>query len=258
MKINLKATRKPHGENEKALSPELMSSNDGTATPRARPQNETENIRAVIGAMSQTLAGLEQSFSSLNATSAELSTLSPGLQDAAREIQALRKQIREEDKKGDKDIQILARTARDDVKLQIAANLRNDILDQIRMEIAAQVKQQVDLQIQEQIPISLKQQSINNKTQLQDARTSLTNSAARKKNSSLRIQNLDESLALVVKADGTKGKLFPADLRSLLSYDSGNVRELIKEYGLPEDDVREINLNRFLGHIGILFQLVVV
>jgi hypothetical protein len=46
------------------------------------------------------------------------------------------------------------------------------------MEVAAQVKQQVDVQIREQIPISLKEQSMNNKTQLQDARTSLTNSFA--------------------------------------------------------------------------------
>lgn len=55
---------------------------------------------------------------------------------------------------------------------------RNDVLEHIRTEIRAQVKQQVDLQIREQIPISLKEQSVNNKTQLQDARTSLTNSCA--------------------------------------------------------------------------------
>ncbi|KAJ7496967.1 hypothetical protein FB451DRAFT_1209425 [Mycena latifolia] len=241
-----------------ASSFELMSSNDGTATPRPRAQDETENIRTAIGAMSQTLVDLEQSFGRLNEKSAELSTLGPTSQDAMREIQALRKQIREENKKGDKSIQKFKQMARDDVKLQIAANLRNDILDEIRMQVAAQVKQQVDLQIQEQIPISLRQQSMDNKTQLQIAKTSLTNSAARKKNSGLRIQNLDESLALVLKADGTKGKLFPADLRSLLSYDATNVRDLVKDYWLIDDDVREVNLNRFLGHIGVLFQLVVV
>ncbi|KAJ7690760.1 hypothetical protein B0H17DRAFT_935597 [Mycena rosella] len=191
----------------------------------------------------------EQSFSSFNERSAALSTMGPG-SDALREIQALRKQIREENKKGDKDIQKFKQMARDEVKLQIAANLRNDILDQIRREIEAQVKQQVDIQIQEQIPISLRQQSMSNKTQLQTAKTSLINSAARKKNSSLRIQNLDESLAFVLKADGTKGQLFPCDLRSLLSYDAAHVCELVKDYELPLDDNRDVNLNRFLGHIG--------
>jgi len=29
-------------------------------------------------------------------------------------------------------------------------------------------------------------------------------------------------------------------------------KELVKEYGLPEDPVRETNLNRFMWHIGRL------
>ncbi|KAJ7717828.1 hypothetical protein DFH07DRAFT_860937 [Mycena maculata] len=234
-----------------------MSPNEGTVTPRAA-QDETANIRTVIGAMAQALAGLEQSFGSLNEKSAELSKMSPCPQDAPREIQALRKQIRDERKKGEKDIEGFKRTARDDVKGEIVMNLRNNILQHIKKEVEAQVQQQVDLQIREQIPISLKEQSANNKMQLQDAKTSLINSAARKRNSSLRIQNLDESLAVVLKADGTKGNLFPADLRSLLSYDDVNVRDLVKDYGLLDDEVREVNVNRFLGHIGILFQLVIV
>ncbi|KAJ7076846.1 hypothetical protein B0H15DRAFT_573167 [Mycena belliarum] len=234
-----------------------MSSNDGTATPRAKTQDETETVRTAIGAMSQSLVDLEQSFSTLNEKSAALSTTGPSVQDAMRDLETLRKEMREQGAKGDKDIQKFKQTA-GDVKTQIAANLRNEILEQIRMEIAAQVKLQVDLQIQEQIPVSLSQQSLDNKTQLQIANTSLANSAARKKNAGLRIQNLDESLAPVLRSDGTKGKLFPADLRSLLSYDSVHVRELVKDYELFDDDVREVNLNRFLGHIGILFEVVVV
>ncbi|KAJ7188617.1 hypothetical protein C8R46DRAFT_1205766 [Mycena filopes] len=231
-----------------------MSSNEGTITPRARTPNETDSIRTAIGAITLKLAALEQSFNGLNEKSAELSAMGPS-PDAPREIQALRKQIRDESKKRDKDILVFKRRAREDVKNQIVASLRNDILEHIRMEVAAQVKQQVDVQIREQIPISLKEQSMNNKTQLQDARTSLTNSAARKKNASLRIESLDEGLAVVLKFDGTKGKLFPADLRSLFSYDDGNMRELVKEYELVEEEVREVNLNRFLGHIGVPFQL---
>ncbi|KAJ7106033.1 hypothetical protein C8R43DRAFT_906364, partial [Mycena crocata] len=192
-----------------------------------------------------------QCFGQLNEKSAALSNVGPSVQDAPREIQALRKQIRDENKKADKDIQTFKRIARDDVKGQIVANLRNDILDHIRMEIAAQVKQQVNIQIQEHIPISLKQQSINNETQLRDAKTSLTNSAARKRNASLRIQNLDDALVPVLKADGSKGKLFPADLRSLLSYDPASIRDLVKDYGLLDDEIPEVNLNRFLGHIAL-------
>ncbi|KAF8178588.1 hypothetical protein K438DRAFT_1977827 [Mycena galopus ATCC 62051] len=233
-----------------------MSTDDGnTVTPRPRSPNETESVRVAIGAMTEMLAGLEGSFTSLNAKSAELSTIGPSpvggyarkvyeivteiQQDAVRDIQALRKQIREESKKREKEIATAKRAAREEVKVKIAANLRNDILEHIRTAIALEVKQQVDLQIREQIPISLKEQSMNNKIQLQDARISLTNSAARKKNASLRIQNLDEDLAVVLKSDGTKGKLYPADLRSLLSYDASNIRDLLQEYGLVEDEVQE-------------------
>ncbi|KAF7351174.1 putative 2-hydroxyacid dehydrogenase UNK4.10 [Mycena sanguinolenta] len=235
-----------------------MSTDGGnTITPRPTSPNETESIRGTIGSMTEMLAGLEGSFTALNNKSAELATMGPVPQDAVRDIQALRKQIREESKKREKEITTAKRASREDVKVQIAANLKDDILEYIRTEVATQVKQQVDLQIREQIPISLREQSLNNRIQLQEARTSLTNSAARKKNSSLRIQNLDEDLAIVLKSDGTKGNLFPANLRSLLSYDAGSLAELGKEYGLGEDKVREVNLNRFLNHIGISFQLVV-
>ncbi|KAJ7928463.1 hypothetical protein B0H13DRAFT_1597654, partial [Mycena leptocephala] len=61
---------------------------------------------------------------------------------------------------------------------------------------------------------------------------------------------LDEGLAVVLKSDGSKGRFFPADLRSLLSYDAAIIQDLVKDYGLIEDDVREVNVNRFLGHIG--------
>ncbi|KAJ7032934.1 hypothetical protein C8F04DRAFT_1396346 [Mycena alexandri] len=103
--------------------------------------------------------------------------MGPSLQDALREIQIIRKQIRDDNKKREKDIQVFKRRAREDVKEQIVASLR----------------------------------------------------AARKKNASLRIQNLDEGLAVVLKFDGSKGKLFPADLRSLFSYDAANMRDLVKE-----------------------------
>jgi hypothetical protein len=45
-------------------------------------------------------------------------------QDAQREIQALRKQLREESKKREKEILEFKRVAREDVKEQIAASLR--------------------------------------------------------------------------------------------------------------------------------------
>jgi hypothetical protein len=79
--------------------------------------------------------------------------------------------------------------------------------------------------------------------------------------------NQDEPLAPVMKADGTRSNLFPADLRTLRSYDcelyqcdsSGFsindravelVGALVRDYGLPEGVTAEVNLNRFMKHIG--------
>ncbi|KAJ6576835.1 hypothetical protein B0H10DRAFT_2179780 [Mycena sp. CBHHK59/15] len=235
------------------------NSNDGTATPRqgdaVQSPNETENIRTAIVAMTGTLGGLQQTFEDLNAKSAELAQMAPNPEDAPNELQALRKQIREQHKKEVKEIKP-SRAWRGMKSRFTRGKPEADIIAQIRADVAEQVKQQVDVQIQEHIPVSLKQQAAKNRTQLLDARTSLINSEARKKNAGLQIEHLDEGLAKVLKADGTNGKLFPADLRSLLSYDAGDVRELVKEYGLVEDEVREENINRFLSHLGILFQLV--
>lgn len=97
-------------------------------------------------------------------------------------------------------------------------------------------------------------------------------SAARIKNASVHVTNEDELLAPVLKSDGTRSELFPADLRTLLSYDcellpvyyfdilsTGDiasglvelVKGLVRDYELPEDMTVEMNLDRFMKHIGI-------
>ena len=45
-------------------------------------------------------------------------------------------------------------------------------------------------------------------------------SESRISNSNVDILNLDEALATVLTSEGTRSDYFPADLRSLLSYDS--------------------------------------
>jgi len=75
-------------------------------------------------------------------------------------------------------------------------------------------------------------------------------------------------LAPILKADGTRSELFPADLRTLLSYDRelpfysfgyANdrashpvelVKALVRDYELVEDVTVEMNLNRFMKYIG--------
>lgn len=93
-------------------------------------------------------------------------------------------------------------------------------------------------------------------------------SESRISNSNVDILNLDEALASVLTSEGTRSDYFPADLRSLLSYDSmceasrplrglltiddldDATKKLVKDYGLVEAEEPEMNIKRFLMHIG--------
>ncbi|CUA69236.1 hypothetical protein RSOLAG22IIIB_08360 [Rhizoctonia solani] len=79
---------------------------------------------------------------------------------------------------------------------------------------------------------------------------------ARRSNATLRSTNLDDPLAPVVKANGEESALAPQTLRQLFSYDSAQARALVRDYALREHDVRERNLNRFMAHIGVQFNLI--
>ncbi|KAF7315175.1 hypothetical protein MIND_00031900 [Mycena indigotica] len=224
------------------------------ATPRPRQTTETAT-KNVIEEIKLSLSAVGTTFETLNEKSAGLAACVP---DVLPEIQSLRKQIREEHKKSQQEIQQFKREARDEVKERIAANLKEDLLEFIRKEITTQVESEVNVQLQQLFPISLKQQSVNNKAQLREAKTSLSNSAARKKNAQLRINDLDEPMMPVLKADGTRSTLFPADLRALLDYGVEDVRGLVRDLGLSEDAQNKlVNINTFLGHVGVMFELVV-
>jgi len=45
-------------------------------------------------------------------------------------------------------------------------------------------------------------------------------------------------------------------MRALFEYDADKARALVEDYGLPVDNQREKNLNRFIAHIGVLFNVV--
>jgi len=148
---------------------------------------------------------------------------------------------------------------RDHLKNQITEHMKPQIKEQIQTEITLQVDKQVATQIKDHLPVSLEDQIADSKKQLEEVRQSLHNSEARRANSVLRTpRDLSESLAVVLKADGNKSEFYPADLRSLFSYDLNTAKSLVKDYGLIQSEIRETNLNRFMSHIGIPFSLIAI
>lgn len=235
---------------------------NGQATPRAPrtpitpyPGADTAAVRELLVMMKSTLGTLGATFETLNTQSDKFTNLGPSV-DSARQISLLRKQIKQQDKKQDARVTEVKHMIKDVLKDHIANDMRAQIEEQIREEIAMQVKKEVAAQIVEHLPISLQEQAEQSKRQLLEVKQSLVNSEARRANSVLRANNLDDPLTQVLKPDGTYSEIFPSDLRTLFSYDGETSLKLVRDFALQEHELRERNLNRFMAFIGIPFHLI--
>jgi len=211
----------------------------------------------VLEHMRATLTTLTQTFESLGEQSAMINALGP-CSNPNDQILSLRKQIKTQDKRQETRIAEVKRIVKDALKDQIVDNMKAQIQDQIHEEIALQVREQVVSQIRSHLPILLDEQAEQSKRQLIQVQNALQNSEARRKNNALRAHNLDERLAVVFRPDGTESKYYPATMRVLFEYDAEQARALIEDYGLPVDAQREKNLNRFIAHVGVMFNVVQV
>lgn len=169
--------------------------------------------------MTNTLSSLNNAFGTYNEQSAEFLELCHATPNASRDIQHLHRRILLHSEKQEAEFAAARRTIQEDLKTRVTDSLRTHIRDSIKTEVATQVRQEMDLQILDHIPIPLAQQVVDNKKQIADIKTLLANSEARIENASIQAINQDEPLASVLRADGTRSEMFPADLRTLFSYD---------------------------------------
>ncbi|KAL5638186.1 hypothetical protein ACGC1H_005027 [Rhizoctonia solani] len=213
------------------------------------------SINNLVNGFTATLEQLDSNLKALALHAKEVDALGPP-PDSAAQIHKLRLQLRAQDKKQEARIADIKHIVKDVLKEQIAEHMRPQIQEQIRLELTRQVREAVQEQITEHLPVSLQDQADESKRQLIEVRNSLLNSEARRSNATLRSTNLDDTLAPVVKANGEESALSPQTLRQLFSYDSAQARALVRDYGLREHDVRERNLNRFMAHIGVQFNLI--
>ncbi|KAF9469997.1 hypothetical protein BDZ94DRAFT_48995 [Collybia nuda] len=213
-------------------------------------QQDSLPIRGWPNSVAASFGDLNKLLEALNEKSSEYVGDMP-TQRSTHEIQELNQIIRTHRRRQDERLREAKKAAQDDLKSRISDRLRRDINQHIRSEIVTQVRQQVDIQIAHYIPVSLGQQALDIREQLKETETSLQNSEARMRNSSIQYTDLDEPLAPILVRDGTTSSLYPSDLRSLFCYEDEVVKALVKEYDLPEDELFETNLERFMRHIGI-------
>ncbi|KAJ3484039.1 hypothetical protein NLI96_g5912 [Meripilus lineatus] len=222
----------------------------------APPPADTAQVREMLGMMKATLGQLDQTFRTLNEQSAKVSKLGPSMQSAATQIQALRHQIRKQDRKQELRVQEVKTLIQEQLKEKLARDMQSFITEEIKRETAIQVKEQVGLQLREHLPYSLEDQLVGSQKQLIEVKQALVNSEARRTNSNLRQDNLNDPLEVVLRPDGTKSAVYPVNLNSLFYYSPEMLKRLLRDYSLQEDSKKEKNLNRFMSHIGIQFQLI--
>ncbi|KAF8891758.1 hypothetical protein BD779DRAFT_1512952 [Infundibulicybe gibba] len=235
----------------------------GTATSRARTsvvmQPDNAQLRELLAAMSSTLGGLGRSFETLGEQSTKLTTLGPRVEDISRELQELQRKLQEHDRTQRESIREMKKNMRGTISKELFQTFNRPLIKaRVASEIKAQAKEQVDIQIRNYIPVSLRQQVLDNERHLKEANVSILNSESRIQNAALDLDNQDEPLAPILKTDGSRSKLFPADLRSLFAYELEMAQQLLKDYGIEEAGILEVNFNRFMSHAGVKFQLVVV
>jgi len=219
------------------------------AAPYAGP--DPTAVKELVANMKTTLANLNQNSHDLREQSARANALGPKY-DPSVQLNALKKQIREQGKRQSSRIDDVRGVIKDVLKEQIADHMRQQIEEQIKTELALQVGEEVHRQLPEHIPEDGDAQS---KTELTEARVKFVNSESRGANAVLREQNLEDPLHDILRSDGTKSELFPPDLKTLFAYNADKVRQLVQDYGVPEHHLRERNLNRFMAYCGVAFHM---
>ncbi|KAI0717286.1 hypothetical protein C8T65DRAFT_572214 [Cerioporus squamosus] len=216
-------------------------------------------ICALLGSMKATYGSMYQSFRALNEQSEQVSKLGPTMDAAKENLIIIRRQIQEHDHSQEGRVAEVRKMIKEEIKVVAGNALRDQIRDQIKLEVAKQVREQMEAQMHEHLPVPLAQQADESRQQIVEVKHACRE-LARRKNAGLRPSpsNLNDPLEVVLKPDGTKSSLYPANLRSLFAYDNAKARSLLNDFGLHDHGVLEKNLNRFMAHVGIRFELVPV
>ncbi|SJK97863.1 uncharacterized protein ARMOST_01118 [Armillaria ostoyae] len=181
----------------------------------------------------------------------KVNEVSPSIEGILKEIEDLRAAVKANSAREKEEVGHVKNRVHEELKREILDSLRPHITSEIKGVIEKEAKIQVDKQIEKHIAIPLPKQKEETKERLSEVQVSLTNSKARIANAAITLEHMNDKLEPLLKKDGERSKVYPADLTSLFAYDLKMVRELLHDYGLESDTDLRVNLNRFLDYIGI-------
>jgi len=225
------------------------------ATTVVGPTAEMEAVQELLTDMKTALSSLGLTFDTLGEHTARVAALAPAM-EVNQQIQSIRRHMRIQDKRYDDSLE--------EVKTLLKHVLQEEIIDFMRHKIDSwtaevfqeEVQRCVGQDLEEFLPVVLQEQINEHRRQLEDVKRALHNSESRRANSLLRYSNLNDQLHTLLMPNGEVSGSFPKTLSSLFALDGPAAKQLALEYQLPDvTDSRERNLNRFMQHIGVMYQM---
>ncbi|KZT21086.1 hypothetical protein NEOLEDRAFT_802349 [Neolentinus lepideus HHB14362 ss-1] len=163
-----------------------------------------------------------------------------------------------EDEADDKAVEGIRALLEEVLSAPMIEHLTKEIEEQIAKTIDAQVKQQVAESLKEHTSEALQIDLEEYRKKIEDAQKELFNSESRRSNS-LRRRDGEAQLEPLYKPNGDDASPnFPKDLETLFALDDETIRMLLRDYQLessPAADARDFNLNAFMRHIGVMYQM---
>lgn len=210
---------------------------------------------AAVETMKQTLSALVGTFNNLGEQTARVASLKPQI-DTTHQVKHIRQKLKAHEQKQETQIEELRTHLSGALKDQIAEQLRSELKKIIEVEVQLQVRDEVTRQLVIATPGILEKASREHRRQILEIRKNLHNSESRRANSLLKSNNLFDPLHPLLRPNGEKSSIFPRTLAATFACGVDVSKLLCREFHLAETESKESNLNRFLHHIGVGFQMV--
>ncbi|KZT23589.1 hypothetical protein NEOLEDRAFT_1136383 [Neolentinus lepideus HHB14362 ss-1] len=176
-----------------------------------------------------------------------------------KELKSVSDIIKKHKEDQEKRLEGVEKMVREELPKQALSSMKDLIQQKIKEEIARQVHEEVNAQIGCFLKPTLRDQIQDSEAHLRKLTDAIQNTKALKENGMIEPHELSRELEPLLGVDGAKSMWWPKDLDHLCSYDKGRMKQLLESYGLPvQESSWNANLNRFLSHIGVRFQLTVV
>ncbi|KZT23588.1 hypothetical protein NEOLEDRAFT_1136381 [Neolentinus lepideus HHB14362 ss-1] len=172
----------------------------------------------------------------------------------AEELQGVEDLINKHKVVQKKRLEGVRKMVEEDLPKQALSNMQDLIQKKIKEEIARQVHEEVNAQIGQFLKPTLRDQIQDSQVHLRMLEDAIKNTEVLRENATIEPHELSRELSPL----RPKSMWWPKDLDHLCSYDKGRMKQLLESYGLPVQDSWNANLNRFLSHIGVRFQLTVM